>query len=64
MTWTAEQQRRLDELLDKEVNGGGLPLNESLECRGLERQRDRVREISRHQQAVETYGAFRANGYM
>jgi hypothetical protein len=37
MTWTDDQQRRLDELIDKEVNGGGLLLAESRECRRLER---------------------------
>ena len=37
MTWTSAKQNRLNYLLDREVNGGGLLLDESRECRALER---------------------------
>lgn len=37
MTWTPDKQNRLTELVDKEVNGGGLLLAESRECPPLER---------------------------
>ena len=36
MTWTPDKQERLNHLLDKEVNGGGLQLAESRECAMLE----------------------------